>query len=299
MALNCNKEIPGVTDYEGTDRRAGGPVLPLPHRPLPGRHHDAGPGAAQAPARRGGRQPRLQLPAHAHARGADARARVREDERALARARGPRRAHRRGRRDGARAAGRHRLHPGRVRGARARARSRRCSTATSRTRSTSCPRCREAGRREERDERPRRRAASPRRSSRSTPSTSPGERFPYQEDIALVEDIDLEAATPGQDINWLEDIELLEEEGMPAVFDRYSNSFLKIYFDDPRGPRERDRAQGADRAPPVGQLLRHPAEGAAHASSRSPSSARGSRARARSATDWQPPVLEGWEPPLH
>src|SRR6185503_14076124 len=31
----------------------------------------------------------------------------------------------------------------------------------------------------------------------------------------------------------------------------------------PRGPRERDRAQGADRASPVGQLLRHPAEGAA------------------------------------
>ena len=90
-----------------------------------------------------------------------------------------------------------------------------------------------------------------------------GKRFPYQEDISAVEDIDLEAATPGQDLNWLEDIELLEEEGMPAVFDRYSNSFLKLYFDDPRGPRERDRAQGADRPPPVGQLLRHPPEGAA------------------------------------
>ena len=48
-----------------------------------------------------------------------------------------------------------------------------------------------------------------------------GERFAYQEDATLVESIDLEAATPGQDINWLEDIELLEEEGMPAVFDRY------------------------------------------------------------------------------
>ena len=62
-----------------------------------------------------------------------------------------------------------------------------------------------------------------------------GRRFPYQEDISLVEDIDLQAATPGQDINWLEDIELLEEEGMPAVFDRYSNSFLKIYFPIPAG----------------------------------------------------------------
>jgi hypothetical protein len=62
-----------------------------------------------------------------------------------------------------------------------------------------------------------------------------GERFPYQEDISLVEDVDLEAATPGGDINWLEDIELLEEEGTPAVFDRYSNSFLKIYFPIPEG----------------------------------------------------------------
>ena len=48
-----------------------------------------------------------------------------------------------------------------------------------------------------------------------------GRRFPYQEDIALVEEIDLDAATPGQDINWLEDVELLQEEGTPAVFDRY------------------------------------------------------------------------------
>jgi hypothetical protein len=62
-----------------------------------------------------------------------------------------------------------------------------------------------------------------------------GERFPYQDDIALVEDVDLEAATPGEDINWLEDIHLLEEEGVPAVFDRYSNSFLKIYFPIPEG----------------------------------------------------------------
>ena len=43
------------------------------------------------------------------------------------------------------------------------------------------------------------------------------------------------AATPGEDINWLEDITLLDEDGVPAVFDRYSNSFLKIYFDIPAG----------------------------------------------------------------
>ena len=72
-----------------------------------------------------------------------------------------------------------------------------------------------------------------------------GQRFPYQEDAALVEDVDLVAATPGEDINWLEDVELLQEDGVPAVFDRYSNSFIKIYFDDPAGARERARAQGA------------------------------------------------------
>src|SRR5262244_3290468 len=62
-----------------------------------------------------------------------------------------------------------------------------------------------------------------------------GKRFPYQEDVALVEGVDLLAATPGEDLNWLEDITLLEEDGVPAVFDRYSNSFLKIYFDIPSG----------------------------------------------------------------
>ena len=62
-----------------------------------------------------------------------------------------------------------------------------------------------------------------------------GHRFPYQEDIALVEDVDLLAATPGEDLNWLEDVTLLQEDGVPAVFDRYSNSFLKIYFPIPEG----------------------------------------------------------------
>ena len=70
----------------------------------------------------------------------------------------------------------------------------------------------------------------------------PGKRFAYQEDITLVEDVDLVASTSGEDINWLEDVELLEEEGMPAVFDRYSNSFLKLYFDIPEG-RENEIAR--------------------------------------------------------
>ena len=69
-----------------------------------------------------------------------------------------------------------------------------------------------------------------------------GHRFPYQEDIDLVDGVDLVASTPGEDINWLEDIELLAEEGTPAVFDRYSNSFLKIYFPIPEG-RENEIAR--------------------------------------------------------
>jgi hypothetical protein len=62
-----------------------------------------------------------------------------------------------------------------------------------------------------------------------------GKTFDYQHDISLVEDVDLLAATPGKDINWLEDVTLLVEDGLPAVFDRYSNSFIKIYFPIPEG----------------------------------------------------------------
>ena len=62
-----------------------------------------------------------------------------------------------------------------------------------------------------------------------------GRTFPYQFDPALVEDVDLIAATPGEDINWLEDIHLMYEDGMPAVFDRYTNAFLKIHFEIPLG----------------------------------------------------------------
>jgi hypothetical protein len=104
-----------------------------------------------------------------------------------------------------------------------------------------------------------------------------GHRFPYQEDIAEVEQIDLDAATPGHDINWLEDIELLEEEGTPAVFDRYSNAFLKIYFPIPEG-RENEIARKV--------LIAHLQAGNSY----------GIRTVGE---DWRPPVLEGWEPPLH
>ena len=138
MALNCNKEIPGRHRLRGHGRRPRRPVLPLPHRPLPGRDHDPGRRAAQAPPRRRGRAARLQLPPHADARGADAGPRLRQDQRPQPRARGPGGAHGRGLGDGAGAAGGHRLHPRASARSGRWARSAPCSTSTSRTRSTTC-----------------------------------------------------------------------------------------------------------------------------------------------------------------
>ena len=125
-----------------------------------------------------------------------------------------------------------------------------------------------------------------------------GERFAYQQDIREVEDVDLLAATPGPDINWLEDVELLEEEGTPAVFDRYSNSFLKIYFPIPEG-RENEIARKV--------LIRHLQSGNSsgialkerHCKFPQPelgSWVTGSRTVGAS---WQPAVLDGWDPPAH
>jgi hypothetical protein len=125
-----------------------------------------------------------------------------------------------------------------------------------------------------------------------------GERFPYQEDISVVEDIDLEAATPGKDLNWLEDIELLAEEGTPAVFDRYSNSFLKIYFPIPEG-RENEIARKV--------LMAHLQSGNSygirlkevHCKFPQPELGPWVEGSKAVGTDWKRPVLEGWEPPLH
>jgi hypothetical protein len=123
-----------------------------------------------------------------------------------------------------------------------------------------------------------------------------GRRFPYQEDMALIDGVDLEAATPGEDINWLEDIELLVEDGVPAVFDRYSNSFLKIYFPIPPG-RENEIARKV--------LIKHLQSGNSYGivlkeqHTKFPQPLLGSwvEGSATVGTDWKPPVLEGWEAP--
>ena len=125
-----------------------------------------------------------------------------------------------------------------------------------------------------------------------------GHGFPYQRDIALVEDVDLLAATPGDDLNWLEDVDLLQEDGVPAVFDRYSNSFLKIYFEIPEG-RENEIARKV--------LVKHLQSGNSygihlkeqHAKFPQPELGPWVEDSATVGTDWKPSKLEGWEPPLH
>ena len=125
-----------------------------------------------------------------------------------------------------------------------------------------------------------------------------GERFPYQEDISLVEGIDLDAATPGEDLNWLEDVELLVEEGTPAVFDRYSNSFLRIYFPIPEG-REDEIARKV--------LIAHLQSGnsygirlkEAHAKFAQPELGPWVEGSETVGEDGKPSVMEGWEPPEH
>jgi hypothetical protein len=125
-----------------------------------------------------------------------------------------------------------------------------------------------------------------------------GKRFEYQEDMSLVEDIDLVAATPGEDINWLEDVELLEEDGTPAVFDRYSNSFIKIYFPIPQG-RENEIARKV--------LIKHLQSGNSygirlkeqHTKFPQPELGPWVEGSKTVGEDWHAPVLEGWERPLH
>jgi hypothetical protein len=125
-----------------------------------------------------------------------------------------------------------------------------------------------------------------------------GKRYPYQEDPSLLEDVDLMASTPGDDINWLEDITLLVEEGTPAVFDRYSNAFIKIHFPIPEG-QENDVARKV--------LIKHLQEGnsygiqlkEAHAKFPQPELGPWVEGSRTVGADYKPSVLEGWDPPAH
>jgi hypothetical protein len=123
-----------------------------------------------------------------------------------------------------------------------------------------------------------------------------GKTFEYQHDISLVEGLDLLALTPGEDINWLEDVTLLQEDGVAAVFDRYSNSFIKIYFDIPKG-REDEIARKV--------LMKHLISGNSygillkreHAKFPQPMLGPWVEDSEMVGTDWHAPTLEGWEKP--
>jgi hypothetical protein len=83
---------------------------------------------------------------------------------------------------------------------------------------------------------------------------------------------------------------------VPAVFDRYSNSFLKIYFPIPPG-REDEIARKI--------LIKHLQSGnsygialkAQHAKFPQPELGPWVEGSPTVGTDWKPPVLEGWEAP--
>jgi len=123
-----------------------------------------------------------------------------------------------------------------------------------------------------------------------------GKRFDYQEDISVIDDVDLQESTPGGDINWLEDITMLEEDGTPAVFDRYSNSFLKIYYDVPAG-REDEIARKV--------LIKHLQSGNSYgtvlkeryAKFAQPELGPWVKGSKTVGGNYVPPVLEGWEAP--
>jgi hypothetical protein len=123
-----------------------------------------------------------------------------------------------------------------------------------------------------------------------------GKTFRYQFDRSLVDDVDLVAATPGEDINWLEDVHLMSEDGVPAVFDRYTNAFLKIWFDIPEG-REDEYARKV--------LIKHLQEGNSygiwlkrrHAKFPQPELGPWRDDSPMAGQDWKPPELEGWQQP--
>jgi hypothetical protein len=82
---------------------------------------------------------------------------------------------------------------------------------------------------------------------------------------------------------------------VPAVFDRYSNSFIKIYFDIPPG-REDEIARKVlirhlQSGNSYGIVLKH-----AHAKFAQPELGPWVEDSATVGADWRPPVLEGWEP---
>ena len=241
MALNCNKEIPGVTDYEGTVGVPAGKCY----------HCHTG-----------------RCPVGITTQDPELRKRLVVDEAAervynflhtltlevqmLARACGKTNVHSlepedlvradgRGGGDGEGAARRHELHPGRHRGAR-RWRDRAAARAAPRE-----PGRLPAGRPDggARGDEAERRSAYARagRSVASTPRTSPGSGSPTRRTSPSSRTWTSMAATPGRGHQLARGHRAARGGRRPAVFDRYSNSFLKIYFRSRRAARTRSPAR--------------------------------------------------------
>jgi hypothetical protein len=131
-----------------------------------------------------------------------------------------------------------------------------------------------------------------------------GQHIGYRYDVNLVPD--MRRVTPflekymktmgWQDLNWLEDVHLLDEDGIPAVFDRYSNCFVKNHFPIPGG-REDEVARKV--------LIAHLQSGNSygiqlkeiHCKFPQPELGPWVEGSRTVGSDWAPPVLEGWERP--
>ena len=93
---------------------------------------------------------------------------------------------------------------------------------------------------------------------------------------------------------------MLTEDGIPAVFDRYTNAFLKIYFPLPDEPAERNEIARK-------VLLLHLQSGNSYGIQLKPMHTKFPQPQLGSwtegsptvGTDWKPPVLEGWTPSVH
>ena len=214
MALNCNKHIAGVTDYPDRDRRRGRLLLSLPHRPLPGRRRDPGPGAAPAARSRQGGRARLQLPPHAHDGSPAAGARLRQDQHPFARARGSGGADHGSVRHVQGAARRHQLH-GRHR--------RRTITILRQARTHMAGTSYKGSEIKSVDQ-----FIKDKAGLSSSREKEIGQHIGYRYDVNLLPDY--ARLTPflkgymefmgWDDLNWLEDVHMGYEEGEPAIFDR-------------------------------------------------------------------------------
>ena len=125
-----------------------------------------------------------------------------------------------------------------------------------------------------------------------------GHRFPYQEDISLVENVDLLAATPGEDINWLEDVELSRRKacrrcstGTPTPS---SGSTFRFRKDGEHEIARKVLVKHLQSGNSYGIQLKEK-----HCKFPQPELGPWVEGSKTVGTNWKPQELEGWEPLLH